>query len=712
MHSTTEASELLLLVAAGGAAGAVNALAGGGSLISFPALLATGMPPVTANVTNTAATVPGYFGSCLGYRRELRGQGSAALVMTVASVVGAVAGSALLLVTPAALFRGLSPWLVMGAAALLAAQPALARRWTSSTPETGRTGATAVAAQLVVGVYGGYFAAGLGILMLAALGLFRADDTHRLNALKAVLSLAVGAVSTAWFAAFADIAWSAALILSVSGLLGGLAGARFARRLNPDVLRLAVVGSASRSASSSSSEPRKESSDMQNTHDLPDREELVIRDADVVTMDPELGTVTAVDLHLADGVIKAIGKNLEVPRGTTTIDAAGWVVLPGFIDTHWHLWNTLMRGTVHSTPGCDYFSVKRAFAPYLEPDDFYWSARFALAEAVLGGYTAVHNWDHNVRGGEDVDANIQAHLDSGLRGRFSFGPRDSLPADELMDLDGLREMLVRWSEQRREARISFGVALRGPHRTPPAVFREEWAAARELGLPITLHCDRCMREPGCASCNLTLLEDEGLLGPDVQIVHAVHASEDDVAALARTGTRVSVSPVTEMQTMGFPPVADFLRAGVPVSLSVDTLAMPTAADPVGQMRTVLSVEAARAGAGSVTAAQALAMATTTAAADLGIERVAGSLRAGKKADLVLLAPGVNRLPDGEPIEGVVFNGHTRDIDTVIADGRVLKRGGRLMQESARQAIDEGMRRRDRLLLRAQEDGVWPTTTTP
>ncbi|GAA3670857.1 amidohydrolase family protein [Nocardioides ginsengisoli] len=450
---------------------------------------------------------------------------------------------------------------------------------------------------------------------------------------------------------------------------------------------------------------------MQNTHDLPDREELVIRRADVVTMTAELGTLTAVDVHVGDGVIKGIGKDLVVPRGTRALDAAGWVVVPGFVDTHWHLWNSLMRGTVHSTPGCDYFSVKRAFAPYLETDDFYWSARFALAEAVLSGYTAVHNWDHNVRGGEDVDANLQAHLDSGLRGRFSFGPRDSLPAEELMDLDGLRDMIVRWSPERRDERISFGVALRGPHRSPPAVFRREWAAARELGLPITMHCDRCMREPGCASCNLTLLEDEGLLGPDVQIVHAVHASEDDVAALARTGTRVSVSPVTEMQTMGFPPIADFLRAGVPVSLSVDTLAMPTAADPVGQMRTVLSVEAARAGAGSVTAEQALAMATTVAAADLGLDRVAGSLAVGRKADLVLLGPSVNRLPAGEPIEGIVFNGHTRDVDTVIADGRVLKSDGRLVQESARHAVDEGARRRDRLIRRAQEDGVWPTTVT-
>lgn len=241
VHYSTAAGELLLLTAAGGAAGAVNAVAGGGSLISFPALLVTGMPPVTANVTNTAATVPGYLGGCLGYRTELRGQGATAMAMTAASVIGAVAGSALLLMTPAELFRSLSPWLVLAAAALLAVQPTLTRRREVAAGAGSRPSRGAVLAQVGVGVYGGYFAAGLGILMLAALGLFRAEDTHRLNALKAVLSLAVGAVSTLWFAAFADIVWSAVLVLSVSGLLGGLVGVRFARRLHPDRLRLLVV---------------------------------------------------------------------------------------------------------------------------------------------------------------------------------------------------------------------------------------------------------------------------------------------------------------------------------------------------------------------------------------------------------------------------------------------------------------------------------------
>lgn len=438
--------------------------------------------------------------------------------------------------------------------------------------------------------------------------------------------------------------------------------------------------------------------------DLPERQTLLIRGGLVVSMDD--AEPQRSDVLIQEGVITDIGPGLRSDTAAV-IDARNHLVLPGFIDTHWHLWNSLLRGTVGDAPGRDYFSVKRSLAPHHGVDDFYWAARFGLAEAVNAGFTTVHNWDHNVRDADDVDANIAAHLDAGLRGRFSHGPRDSSGADEPMDLGGVQSMLARWTPDLLDGRITFGVALRGPYRTTEEVFREEWRAARAAGLPITMHCDRCLREAGCTRCGLTRLEDEGLLGPDVQIVHAVHACADDIAALTRTGTTVSLSPVTELQTMGFPLVSELIAAGVPTSFSIDTLAMPTTADVFSALRTVLSVERARTGSTAVNCRKLLEMFTIEGAVGLGISEITGSITVGKRADVVLIRQDLNLLPTGDPFEALVYNGRTDNVDTVIADGRVLKRDGTLTQPSARDTAHIAESRRDDIVARANSAGDWP-----
>nr|WP_052478039.1 amidohydrolase family protein [Kibdelosporangium sp. MJ126-NF4]CEL15583.1 hypothetical protein [Kibdelosporangium sp. MJ126-NF4]CTQ98247.1 hypothetical protein [Kibdelosporangium sp. MJ126-NF4] len=439
--------------------------------------------------------------------------------------------------------------------------------------------------------------------------------------------------------------------------------------------------------------------------DLPARTDLTITGLTVVTMDPSLGDLVNATVTVESGVITAVTTD---PSGNPeAVDGSGLIALPGFVDTHWHLWNSLLRGTVGDAPGRDYFSVKRGLGPHHDVEDFYWAARFALAEAVTAGITTVHNWDHNVRSPEDADVNVQAQLDAGIRGRFSYGPRDSTPSDQRMDLDDLRRFLKRWPAGCLDGLLDFGVALRGPYRTPVEVYRPEWTTARELGMPITMHCDRCLREEGCRSCGLTRLADEGMLGPDMQVVHAVHASPDDIAALAATGTRVSLSPITELRSMGFPLVSELIAAGVPVSLSTDTLAMPTAPDVLTTLRAVEAVETARCGAGKVTPRQLLEMATLAGARDLGIEDVTGSITPGKRADLVLLnASAANLLPTGDLAEALVRQGRATDIVTVMVDGRVLLDNGRLVQPSAQAAVDEADARRDALVARARAAGAW------
>jgi uncharacterized membrane protein YfcA len=227
----------LVLIGAGFAAGAVNAVAGGGSLISFPALLTVGYAPVAANVTNLIALLPGYAGGSLAYRRELAGQRRRARVLGSLCAAGAAGGTALLLVGPASLFRTLAPWLILVACAALAARPlALARAGTATRSRAGLYGLVGTGA-----VYGGYFGAGLGIMLLAILGGFLPDDLQRLNALKGLLSLVVAVVSGLVVAIFGPVAWGAAGAMAAASLLGGHVGVGLARRLDEPVLRWAIV---------------------------------------------------------------------------------------------------------------------------------------------------------------------------------------------------------------------------------------------------------------------------------------------------------------------------------------------------------------------------------------------------------------------------------------------------------------------------------------
>jgi uncharacterized membrane protein YfcA len=235
-----DAGTVLLLAAAGFGAGAVNAVGGGGSLISFPALLAAGYPSIAANVTNAVALLPGYLGGSLAYRPELALQRERIRALAPTSVLGATAGTALLLVSPATLFEAIVPWLILAACALLALQPRAAAIAVTHRHRGGST-ATLHGGLFTATLYGGYFGAGLGIVLLALLGALLPDDIQPLNALKGLLSLLVAVICAAGFAVFGPVAWDAALVLGVACLPGGVAGVRVARRLPAPVLRGVVI---------------------------------------------------------------------------------------------------------------------------------------------------------------------------------------------------------------------------------------------------------------------------------------------------------------------------------------------------------------------------------------------------------------------------------------------------------------------------------------
>ncbi|MFD4428999.1 sulfite exporter TauE/SafE family protein [Nocardia sp. NPDC058497] len=234
------------IFAAGIAAGGINTIVGSGTLITFPALLAFGVPPVTANVSNTIGLVPGSISGVIGYRRELEGQRSRLLQLGTASLLGGITGAILLLTMPAEAFKAIVPVLIIAALVLVVVQPRLAA-WVKARREGGDVEAPAHGGPILLvavfgtGIYGGYFGAAQGVLLLGLLGVFVHEDIQRLNAVKNVLALIVNAVSAAIFIVIAEVNWQAVALIAVGSIIGGQLGAKVGRKLSPNVLRAVIV---------------------------------------------------------------------------------------------------------------------------------------------------------------------------------------------------------------------------------------------------------------------------------------------------------------------------------------------------------------------------------------------------------------------------------------------------------------------------------------
>lgn len=239
--------ELTMVACAAAGAGAVNALAGGGTLISFPALLAVGLPPIAANVTNAVALCPGYFGATLAQRGNLAGQSARLWICVPAAVIGGLAGAFILLRTRERTFEVLVPYMIFFAAVLLAVQErvraAVVRRLAKAHAAAADGSGSLMAAFPVAlaGVYGGFFSAGMSVIVLAVLGTTLDDTLTRLNALKQAVAFSVNVAAAVFFLFSGHVVWLAAGIMAVGALIGGAIGGRIAGRLQPAVLRWTVV---------------------------------------------------------------------------------------------------------------------------------------------------------------------------------------------------------------------------------------------------------------------------------------------------------------------------------------------------------------------------------------------------------------------------------------------------------------------------------------
>lgn len=429
---------------------------------------------------------------------------------------------------------------------------------------------------------------------------------------------------------------------------------------------------------------------------LPARGDYLIRGAHVLTMDESLGDLPNADLLVRAGRIAAVGEDLGA-TGATLIDGTDMIALPGLVETHWHIWTTMLRSLSGDVAERGYFPTSRTVGSFYLPTDMYLSGRLALAEAVNSGLTFVHDWCHNVRSPEHAEAALRALADSGIRARFSYGTPAGHPNDAPIDHADLGRLARDWDAYSADGRIHLGLAWRG---VASAASLEDHAVARELGLPVSVHVNTARSNAG----GIRAIADAGLLGPHVQLIHAIWSSEDDVRAVAASGASLSISPFTELRIgFGFPMTGEYLAAGVPVGLSVDTPALSGNADMFAIMKAVQNVENARAlDETKLPARRVLELATIEGARSLGMAAEIGSLTPGKRADVILVdTRHVNLGVVTDPAHLLVEAAQPSNVDTVMIDGRVLKRAGRLtavdvgtVVAEARQASEAVRRRAD------------------
>ena len=455
------------------------------------------------------------------------------------------------------------------------------------------------------------------------------------------------------------------------------------------ILALAA-GLGSRSLFAQSDASAAGSRPMQPAKSLPSRGEFVIRGATVLTMDRAIADLARGDVHVRNGVIVAVAPEIHAPIAAS-IDARGMICMPGFIDTHWHLWTSVCRPIIRIDDAkLGYFPVTNRLGPHYTPEDSYRSVRLGLAEALSAGATMVHNWAHNVRSSEHADAELRAMRDMGVRGRFAYGPAQGMPNDRPMDLEGLARIKRDWMPN--DGTLTLGIcsrnvgndanALRG--NVPLDIVRTDWGGARALGLPISLHTS--------GPSPIKLLNDANLLGADVQLVHPLLTSAEDRQILKQRNVSYSIAPVGESRRpakAGVIQLAELLESGVRVSMSIDHTGSFNC-DFFDCMRILYNVHQHRVGERvPLTARRLVQLATLDGAIDLGVADRTGSLTPGKRADIILVrTDDINMAPVGDPYEALVSFAQPRNVDTVIVDGRILRRAGQFTVLNHAEVLNE------------------------
>ena len=443
---------------------------------------------------------------------------------------------------------------------------------------------------------------------------------------------------------------------------------------------------------------------------------ILFTNATIISMDPQIGILHRGDLLVEGSRIAAVAPGLRsqgAADGAVVVDATGAILSPGFVDTHRHSWQAALRRIMPDVNDLGEYvmSTLARYAPVYQPQDVYLGTRLAALSAIDSGITCLLDFSHNARTAAHSDSAVQALLDTGIRGvhasmRPHFGDWDGQwPAD----LARLQQQYFSSPDQLLTLRLATLATdeIAGPDLAYGPRLAQ---AARDLGIGVSI--DAVF---GTTSSTAILgWAREGLLSPDVTLIHSTGLTGEAWKAIGDTGSTVSLAPVSEAQIgleTAVPAVDEALAVGVRPGLSIDVeVALP--GDMFVQMRTLLSIQrmrAVNAGYGTdripprITTHDVLDFATLQGARTNGLESVTGSLTPGKQADLLLIrADDLNNMPLNDPIGTVVLGSDARNIDTVLVAGQVRKWAGTVLDvdlPQLRNAVEES---RDRLLAAAAQ----------
>jgi 5-methylthioadenosine/S-adenosylhomocysteine deaminase len=439
---------------------------------------------------------------------------------------------------------------------------------------------------------------------------------------------------------------------------------------------------------------------------------ILIRGGIVLTQDPALGEMPNADVLVEDGAIVDVGPDLSAD-GARVIDAAGDIVIPGFIDTHRHTWETSIRTSAPDFALITYFSaILDKFAPHYRPEDVHAANLWGSLECINAGITTLVDWSHIMNTPDHADAAIRGLADSGIRSVFAYGFPNTSLVDWWFGPDYTGSVLTSDGDEARrlrtqyfnsdEGRITMGLATRGPGFCKPEVVRHDWELAKELGINITVHV--AMDRFGYTKGQVLALRDMDLLQAGTTYVHASHFTDEEWALVRDSGGNVSFAPQIEIQMgHGWAPAVTALEYGVPIGLSSD-VATTASADQFTQMHAVFGSERGRkhqvawdesldgleASPGLITSRQALEWATLGGAEVAGLADRTGSLTPGKRADIVIIdGSAVNVAPIIDPVGAVVCAADISNVKTVLVDGEILKEDFKLKADLAgpRRAIE-------------------------